>query len=65
MQITQIKSERRPKTCYKRAIFTELQQIKNYAKLVAKGQSSCWNMAAPLGTEHYFGVPRNTINVEA
>ena len=48
MQITQIKSERRPKTCYKRAIFTELQQIKNYAKLVAKGQSSCWNMAAPL-----------------
>ena len=47
MQITRIKSGRRSKTCYKRAIFTELQQIKNYAKLVAKGQL-CWNMAAPL-----------------
>ena len=43
MQITRIKSGRRSKTGYKRAIFTELQQIKNYAKLVAKGQLSCWN----------------------
>ena len=38
-----IKSGRRSKTCYKRAIFTELQQITNYAKLIAKGQLSCWN----------------------
>ena len=43
MQITRIKSGRRSKTCYKRAIFTELQQITNYAKLIAKGQLSCWN----------------------
>ena len=43
MQIMRIKSGRRSKTCYKRAIFTELQQIKNYTKLIAKGQLSCWN----------------------
>ena len=48
MQITRIKSGRRSKTCYKRAIFTELQQITNYAKLIAEGQLSCWNIAAPL-----------------
>ena len=44
MEITRIKSWRRSKTCYKSAIFTELQQIKNYAKPVAIGQLSCWNM---------------------
>ena len=44
MQSMRMKSGRRSKTCYQRAIFTELQQIKNYAKLVAKGQLSCWNM---------------------
>ena len=37
MQITRIKSGRRSKTGDKRASFTELQQIKNYAKLIAKG----------------------------
>ena len=43
VQYTRIKGGRRFKTCYKTAISTELQQIKNYAKPVAIGQLSCWN----------------------
>ena len=43
VQYTRIKGGRRSKTCYKTAISTELQQIKNYAKPVAIGQLSCWN----------------------
>ena len=71
MEITRIKSGRRSKTCYKSAIFTELQQIKNYAKPVAIGQLSCWNSGFSstelAGFRMVFGftAPRHFVQLHA